>query len=410
MSGGDSNNPGVIAAICALAFVVLASYGFARPATESLFIEYHGSESLPWVWLLVALVATGSVTLYNQVAARVALRGLFLGVISATGLLLIAIQGLLHLEIPGAYYALYVWKDLYIVFLVEMIWTFANHIYSERKATGTYGLFLLMGSFGGMAGNASGGALATTIGSRQNLWMVLPLLAIAALLFVYLNRSVEPPKTQEKIKDETSWGTGVRAIAGSSLLVLMLLLIVLSQITITLIDFQYNVALESTFPDEDVRTAMGSQIYFFIDCGAIALQLLTGPILHSLGVGRTLMMIPLLLGGAVTIFAFSPRFATIAFAKITSKCFDYSIFRAAKEILYIPLSRAEKTQGKAIIDILTYRVAKGATSLMLIVLKGLTWSGALLFANITLGFIAVWVAAALGIAKRHQSDSEGRDG
>jgi len=53
-------------------------------------------------------------------------------------------------------------------------------------------------------------------------------------------------------------------------------------------------------------------------------------------------------------------------AKVGSKCFDYSIFRVAKEILYIPLSRDEKTKGKALIDILTFRIAKGFSSLLLL--------------------------------------------
>ena len=41
------------------------------------------------------------------------------------------------------------------------------------------------------------------------------------------------------------------------------------------------------------------------------------------------------LGGAVAGFAAVPRFAVVAFGKATSKVLDYSLFRAAKEILYI---------------------------------------------------------------------------
>ena len=62
--------------------------------------------------------------------------------------------------------------------------------------------------------------------------------------------------------------------------------------------------------------------------------------------------------------------------KVASKSLDYSIFRAAKELLYLPLSQAEKTQGKALIDMLTYRVAKGGASVLLLILKK---AGAALF-------------------------------
>ena len=49
---------------------------------------------------------------------------------------------------------------------------------------------------------------------------------------------------------------------------------------------------------------------------------------------------------------------------MASKAFDYSLFRSAKEMLYIPLSYEEKTRGKALIDMLAYRVAKGGASLL----------------------------------------------
>ena len=78
------------------------------------------------------------------------------------------------------------------------------------------------------------------------------------------------------------------------------------------------------------------------------------------------MAIPGLLGCAVAGFAIVPKFIAIASGKVASKAFDYSLFRAAKEILYIPLSHAERTQGKAFVDMMAYRMAKGATSVMLL--------------------------------------------
>ena len=48
--------------LAALIFVILASYAIARPATESLFLEAHGSKSLPIAWLLVGLGSLAVVT------------------------------------------------------------------------------------------------------------------------------------------------------------------------------------------------------------------------------------------------------------------------------------------------------------------------------------------------------------
>ena len=40
-------------------------------------------------------------------------------------------------------------------------------------------------------------------------------------------------------------------------------------------------------------------------------------------------------------------------------------------LLYLPLSHREKTQGKALVDVMTYRVAKGAASLLLLLFVAL---------------------------------------
>ena len=133
-----------------------------------------------------------------------------------------------------------------------------------------------------------------------------------------------------------------------------------------------------------------------IDVGSMSLQLLTGVVLAWLGVTRTLLAIPAILGAAVAAFAFAPHFLTMAVAKVASKSFDYSLFRAAKEILYIPLSYPEKTQGKAVIDMLTYRVAKAGASILLLVVAG----GWVIY--VTLGLIGCWFAVIRRIAPEYQ--------
>jgi AAA family ATP:ADP antiporter len=179
----------------------------------------------------------------------------------------------------------------------------------------------------------------------------------------------------------------------------MLLLICVVQIVITLIDYQFNAMVEATFPETDARTAAIGRVYAAIDATSIALQLLTGPILKLAGVSATLMAIPVLLGAAVTSFAAGPRLATIAIAKVAGKAFDYSLFRAAKELLYLPLSYAEKTQGKALVDILAYRVAKAGASLLLMALVAVEAVFATTF--IALGAIAVWVALSVVLTRRY---------
>jgi AAA family ATP:ADP antiporter len=183
---------------------------------------------------------------------------------------------------------------------------------------------------------------------------------------------------------------------------LLMALVAISQVVITLIDYQMNIALERVYPDTDGRTAIIGRIYAAIDFVAMGLQVATGPILRALGVSAVLLLIPSLLGGAVAGFALLPRFALIASAKVASKAFDYSLFRAAKEILYIPLNHAERTQGKALVDICSYRVAKGACSLLLLGLAALGSGAANLnvwIPVLCLGFIGLWIAVTVALRR-----------
>ena len=51
---------------------------------------------------------------------------------------------------PAAHYALYVWKDIYIIILVETFWSLANVVFVIKDAKKTYGLFCASGAIGGL--------------------------------------------------------------------------------------------------------------------------------------------------------------------------------------------------------------------------------------------------------------------
>ena len=94
-----------------------------------------------------------------------------------------------------------------------------------------------------------------------------------------------------------------------------------------------------------------------------------------------------------------PLFLTMAIAKVTSKSLDYSVFRASKELLYLPLGYKEKTQGKAVVDIMTYRVAKGLASLLVLTFTTMGW--AYLVPYFTPLMIGVWFVLAWLIIQRY---------
>jgi AAA family ATP:ADP antiporter len=380
-------------ALSVLAFVVLFGYAVARPAIESLFLARHGSAALPWAWLGVALGATVAVAVYNPAAARWPLGRVLAGAVVASGVLLAALVELHATGAPGAAYLLYVWKDVHVVFLIEGLWSFANNVFREGTARWAYGVFCAAGSLGGIAGNLAVGPLARVLGgTAQALWVELLVLATAAAVTLVLARWAGDPRPEHA--DRGGLADGWRLLKGERTVRWLLALVVTVQVVITLVDYLFAAAVEAAYPDTDARTAFLGHVYAAVDGGALVLQLGTALVLRGLGLAGTLLAVPVVLGATLVAFAAVPRVLFVAAAKWASKALDYSLFRAAKEMLYIPLGYAAKTRGKALVDVLGYRVAKAAASLLVLALAGRGVIG------LALALVAVWILTTLGAVRR----------
>jgi AAA family ATP:ADP antiporter len=173
--------------------------------------------------------------------------------------------------------------------------------------------------------------------------------------------------------------------------------VVVTQLCITLVDYDFNGLVAEAFPDPDERTRAIGRVYASIDGVQVALQLTAAATFRLLGIDAVLLLVPLVLGGFVGAFLLAPTYGTVALLKVVSKGVDYSLFKASKEMLYIPLSADERTRGKAVVDIVAYRVAKGAVSLVLL---GVGSVAVGVPSRWALALVVVWAGIALAIARR----------
>jgi AAA family ATP:ADP antiporter len=388
--------------VCSLALVVLFGHAIARPAIESLFLEAHGARGLPTVWIAVAVTALLTVAGYNAAAARYPLGQVMVGAVLVSLATLAVLVVILGTGWRLSAFCLYVWKDVHIVVLLEALWSFANLVFKQQTARWAYGMFCAAGSVGGISGNLVVGKLALAWSTEATLWLLVPLFIVQVGLVAWLAKAAGQPQPQsQSAKGE---GSSFALLRNSPYLAWLLVLVGLVQVAITLIDYTYNDAIALAYPDTDARTVVIGRVYATIDGTALALQLATGVVLRGLGLRVTLIGIPALLGLVVVSFTMAPRFALMAITKVASKVFDYSLFRAAKEMLYLPLSYGEKTRGKALIDMLTYRVAKGGASLLVAgmlalgIANGVQW--------VTVALIVAWIAVTIVVTQRHRRLTE----
>jgi len=388
-------------ALCAIAFVCMVGYAMARTPIEAVFVEDWGRDAMPLAWVGIALGAIAVVSLWDRAASRMTLpRMLFLlSAASAVGFTVLLLG--MEAGIPQASFLAYIFKDLYIVLLVEAFYAFANATYPLKTARWAYGLFGVMASLGGRVGNKAVDTLSLEMGGAERVpWLVLPSLILICFLVGWISHS-----SDREIRQDPSERPGLmlalKAVQKSRYLIWLVFLIASVQLATNLIEYVYQGYLETHFVIKEERAGISGDVYAAIDDFTLAFNLAAGLVLRHMGVSLTLLVIPLLVGFSAGLTLVIPGFMAMAACKVTNKSFDYSLFRVAKEALYLPLSYDQKTKGKAVVDVLTYRVAKGGASLFTFVLIALGVQHLAMW--LTLLLTVAWIACTWVALSRYRA-------
>ena len=285
-------------------FLVLMSYSIARPICESLFVASYTKDSLPTVWLTVPAFTLSTVLFYNRYSSSFSLSSLYTGstLIACVALTLLHPTSIWNSE--ASIFLLYIWKDIYIVVLIEIFWSYANFTFNLVQARKLYGFFMACGTVGSFAGNMLVGLVAKDlgVGSLETLWLVIPILFSSILVFKWVAHNSDfKPSPKAPLRES------LEVVGQSRYLGWLMALILLVQISITLIDYQYFSILEQQNFDNDQQTQVIGWVYGAIDIGAITLQTLTVLILQKIGIRGTLLMVPIFLSGTVIGFLLLPR-------------------------------------------------------------------------------------------------------
>jgi AAA family ATP:ADP antiporter len=99
-----------------------------------------------------------------------------------------------------------------------------------------------------------------------------------------------------------------------------------------------------------------------------------------------------------------PSLTAAAAALMMFKVLDYSLFRAAKELVYVPLSFDARYRAKELIDAFGYRLAKGGASLGLVVANRLMTVPAVALPGIALVALVAWIPLAAQLTASRKGD------
>lgn len=366
-------NPALLAAVLmsSAAAFLLGGYEFVRSPATTLFKEAWGAGSLPAVMAAVPVAVVLGIAAYGRALSALGPRRT-LHLTSAVSIALVTACVLaIQAGVREASIALFLVRDVYIVLLVEQYWSFLDSSLAPGSARRFNGPVTGIGSLGALLGGLAVGEVASRVGTT---WLpvvgVLLLVPASLVMEVGFRRVGEPAPG-----DDNRRGAGHLGLAEfrkERVLGLLLAMVVLSQVAGTALDLRFQSSLSLEIPDADAQTAWSGRFFGVLNAASGVLQFVVVPLLMARLSPRALVLtVPLAALASWVVLAVRPSLHTAAFAYLVFKSVDYSVFRAAKELLYIPLPFDARYRAKEVVDAFGYRFGKGAASLGFLAVKPL---------------------------------------
>ncbi len=374
------------------ALFTLAGYEFIRSASTVLFKSAYGAENLPLVMAAMPVVVFLGVALYGRILSALGPRRTLLVTSLGSGLLIFTCYLLVVSGSKVVTPFLYLIKELYIVLLIEQYWSYINSSLAPDTAKKLNGPITGIAGFGGALGGTLVGMTAGEWGTEAMLLFasvsVIPAALVSNLTY-RLHGEPEVPTLVESSAGHMGW----HWFKGNPTLTYLLVIVLISQLVAAVLDLKFQGLLSIQFagnPDEE--TAFQGWFFGTLNTSVLLLQFIIAPVLMNLVALRWVhILMPLIHVTAIGLAIVEPTVFSVGLAFFLFKAFDYSVFRAAKEVLYVPLGFDERYRAKQIIDVFGYRTGKGASSVVIVLLQraGVLMSNYYLAA----GFIAtvVWL-------------------
>ena len=423
-------------------FCVLCGYYFLRPVREAMGIS-RGMEELRWLFVGTSLVSLVLVLAFGGVVARTNRRRFipiaYLFVIAClvvfSGMLIVdgaAGGGLIGTdsETPVARYVGYVffvWLSAINLFVTSVFWAFMVDIFDMRQGKRMFAFIGIGGTLGALVG---GWATNIISGMTESVYLPAGLMLTGAAFFglaialvLTLDRlALSSEHSRHTIggavfEDQQGAGEGeaaslgkiggtfwdgAKAVATSPYLLGIGAYIVLMAISNTLIYFtQANIILDNTDTFSQ-RVAGFAQFDAFAQVATLFAQIfVTTQVIKRIGVGWTLVILPVVTMAGFAILSVWTVFGVMAVFQALHRATRYAISRPARETLFSVVSPSDKYKAKPVIDVFLYRggdvAGAGVDGMFAAMGMTLAWVAAA-----TVPVAGVWAMLCLALGRAQQ--------
>lgn len=336
-------------AACLLVFWLLFSFVFPAVVTES-----SGSA--------LALEQTLAEVPANEITA------------SATGLL--PTESLMQTN-PARGVAIavfYLWVGVFALMAVSMFWSFMNDVLSVGQSKRLYAIIGYGGLIGGAVGSVITEHLVPVLGTANLFLVALAILypSIWCMRYIHHNYvaadSTPSPKPPEQPAHPPRPWDGLLSVWHAPILLFMAFEMFIFTFSSTLFYQQLYEMVNQTFSGEtDATTGFFAGFFGKITILSLFSQFfITRLFMKFRNPVTGLFIFPLLQVAASVIMLVSPSLGIVSWGLIIGSAINYSTGRAIRELVYIPLDREQKYQGKGFVDTVVFRLGDGLSAVILI--------------------------------------------
>src|SRR3989338_2600047 len=295
---------------CAAAFL-LGGYEILRSSTNTLFQAAYGTENLPLITAIMPIGLIFVLYLYGWLVSRLGARRTLLVTSLASEVVIAAC----YLEIRAgskiATGVAYIFREAYIVLLIEQYWSFLNSTFGETHARKLNGPVAGIASLGSISGGLLLSRLAEPLGTAAMLLFAAGAVLPAALFSELAYQKCGEPKPAPQEKEGKQGQLGIKVLSNSPLLVLLFMLVMTTQIVSTVLMLSFQTILHTEIPNLDRQTAFSGQFFALLNGASAFLQFIVAPfLLTTVSLKWVHAVIPLIHSAAAAALIMAPSLNT----------------------------------------------------------------------------------------------------
>jgi AAA family ATP:ADP antiporter len=407
------------------AFLLLGAYYLLKVAREPVIITGAGPEWKVYSYALQLALLVVAVRIYAFLCAHLGRIQLITAVMSFFALCLAVFHGTVSSDRTVGI-AFYVWVGVFNVTTVAQFWALAADVYDREQGERLFAFLGTGAALGGVVGSYGARWLVGPLGAHRLMLVALVLVA-AYVAVVWAVHGRERRRHLGQLAVQESMGGGRTdhddPIGGSEMLELFRsdrYLVLIGALTLVLnavgtigeyvLDRQLLAAARQAVAE---RTGSGLTVQTYIatfrgsffaavNLLALVLQVFAVPrLIRHLGVGRVLLLVPIvaLLGYASV--ALLPVITVITLAKVLENSGTHSVEKTAREALFLIASREAKYKARTVVDTLFWRGGD-------VLAAAIVWVGSArglplgAFVAINVFLAIVWVDLTLRVTRLHR--------